>query len=270
MSDIKKFMFDLNDFDEEAIAKKKEEEENAPPTFSEEELDAARAEGFQKGKLSGIDEERASLNQQILNTMQAFKPHITELLSNEELRNKRFVDDSIAISLDALRKVFPEIYNIAHLEALKTYLKNALSEQQKISRLIIYVHPDTEKDISKYIDETFPVIDAEKKIIVKANPDLAIGHAHIQWEHGGAIWTPLQLHDKILTDIASFLPPDYTAEEDTDIEIENNTAKENVKESGLDIDESDKKAHNKYNNFSAPDSGAESESDSEQTSIKDE
>jgi hypothetical protein len=263
-------MFDLNDFDEEAIAKKKEEEENAPPTFSAEELDAARAEGFQKGKVSGIDEERASLNQQILNTLQALKPHITELLINEEHRNKRFVDDSIAISLDALKKVFPEIYKAAHLEALKTYLKTTLTEQQKLTRLIIFVHPDTEKDISKYIDETFPALDTEKKILVKANPDLALGHAHIQWEHGGAIWTPLQLHDKILKDIATFLPPDYTAEEEIERADEDDIIKENIKESAVDIDESDKKAHNEENNISAPDSGTESENDSEQTSIKDE
>lgn len=265
MNDIKKFMFDLNDFDDDAIAKKQEEEENILPSFSEEELEAARAEGYQKGRIAGIDEERASLTQHIQNTMQSLVPNIQQLLAQEEQRSARFVDDSIALTHDALEKLFPQLHQKTHLDALKTYLKQTLTEQYKWTKLIISVHPDTEKEIANYIAQSFATENSEIRIIVQSGADTPLGHAHIQWDHGGALWTPLKLQEAVLENLISFLPDDYKPEENsedaTQKEIiqqappEKEKEKEDAENPALNIDENDKKAHNGSEQSSMPNQG---------------
>jgi hypothetical protein len=217
VSDLKKFLFDLNDFDEEAVAKKLAEEEPPLPSFSEEELEQEKAEAFQKGRLNGIDEERNNILEKTHNTLTDFPRALNDLLAQETQRQEQFINDSIAMTLDALKKSFPNIYDLSHVNDLKTALTKYLKHEIDGNSLLITVNEELRKPIEEHIQQLG--VDNADKIQVKGAKDLASGHMNIKWDHGGAIWSPTNIHEKIIDILQTNIGEDYapTLREDEEI-----------------------------------------------------
>lgn len=245
MTDIKKFLFDLNDFDEEAIAKELEEQEPELPSFSEEELEAAKAESYQKGRLAGIDEERQSILQKTHDLLTTLPAAFNDILSREQTRTEQFTDDAIAMTLDALEKSFPSIYDATHLTELKNALKEHITQNLRHGKLVIFVENEIAEDIEQHIS-SLQLEKAEHQIQVRPSSDLPKGHAKIEWEHGGALWSPLEIQEIILQTFTEHLPDHYKSSiitEDENQATEKTTELEKT-ENETSLDETSKKQHN--------------------------
>ena len=89
MSTVRKYTFDL-DFDApeepdavEAEAIEDEPEEEAAPTFSEEDLERARQEGFEAGKESGRLEAAEATEQRLLESVEAAVAKLEEVIEQQ-------------------------------------------------------------------------------------------------------------------------------------------------------------------------------------------
>lgn len=210
MNDIKKFLFDLHDFDEESLAKKrKAKAPPPPPTFSEAEIEAARAEAYQKGRIAGIDEERRSLNQKINDTVSGFQAQFASLLAQENARNTRFVDDTIALVLDALEKAFPVIYNAGKGDEMEAFLKSQITAHIKTPSIEVRVNPAMKAEIEARMDTLLTRMSLSGRWTVMPDENVPEGHCKILWASGGAEWTPMQLHRTILDFFKNQIAPDY-------------------------------------------------------------
>lgn len=210
MSDLEKFYFNLHDFDEDAMAKKKLEEETPPPpTFSEEELEAAKAEAYQKGRLDGIDEERKSINQRAHDTIVAYQQGFNQLFNAENMRNQRFAEDCTALCFDALERVFPLLFEGTKNEEFKAFIQEHLQQHIKSSRIIIRVHPNLLEDVQGRMDEALANIPLEGRWTLTEDPQVLEGQCQIQWENGGVIWHPVDLQHEILQFFKDHLPEGF-------------------------------------------------------------
>ncbi|GEM_PF-2697072 len=210
MNDIKKFLFDLHDFDEESLARKrKAAEAPKPPSFSEAELESARAQAYQKGRIAGIDEERKSINQRVADTIAGFQIQFDTLYAQEEGRNTRFVDDSIALVLDSLQKAFPTLFEASKIDELEAFLKNHIAGHIKTPMLDIRVHPSLKDEINKRMAEILAHSPLSGDWSVSGDSAIQPGHCKILWAHGGAEWVPMALHHTILAFFKEQLGANY-------------------------------------------------------------
>ena len=119
MADLKKFLFDV-DFDDvelmetivqEEVEEKKgdsEAEEPEPelivPMFSEEDLEAAQQEGFNKGKENGSAETLADIENSMSEVLSLIVDKISELFDQQLEFNEQITNESISLIKNVNRK----------------------------------------------------------------------------------------------------------------------------------------------------------------------
>ena len=83
------------------------EEEEAPPTFSEEELAAARDEAFQNGLQAGLKEAMTGIEQQVSATLDVLVGTIGRISEQQKQANEVISRETVDLAVAAVRKLFP-------------------------------------------------------------------------------------------------------------------------------------------------------------------
>ena len=210
MNKTTKFYFDLNDFDapdvdEEIIEEEIEEVEPPPPTFSEEELDVAKAVAHSAGKTEGINEERGRREQYIADTLKTIADNFSSLFAAETYREKQYEEEALRLALEIIDMIAPSLNNRLGQEALRSALKKILKDQSEQSEIIIEVHPDSASDISDMIDNIWKDKDSAPRYKVLADSSLEKGACSLTWQDGGMVRDPKKISDDIKQAIEALL-----------------------------------------------------------------
>ena len=119
MATLTKFTFDL-DFDAPKLAEEPttaeaeeeaEEVEEEIPTFSEEEVEQARAEGFEAGKEVGRKEAADATEQRLLESMDATCAELAKIYNAQADANADIAREMITIAAAISKKMFPDLNN---------------------------------------------------------------------------------------------------------------------------------------------------------------
>ena len=128
MASVTKFTFDL-DFDqpeetanaEPDVVEEEEEPEEEIPTFSEEELEQARADGFAKGKEQGRKEAAEATEQRLLEAIEKTCGDLASIYNAQAEANREIARETIAIATGIAKKMFPDLN-----------ARNALGEVERV------------------------------------------------------------------------------------------------------------------------------------------
>ncbi len=226
----RKFLFDLAFDDESGMPLG--EREKQKPTFSQEQLDAARQEGYEAGLKDGAAAAQESQAQRL-----------SELLAQVEQRLGKLIQDSAAewqsqlgqlqsIALVIARKLLPtyvETHGLAEIESIVT---RVVAEMSREPRLVIRV-PE------KYFDETSARINAiatneayAGKVVILGDPELGDSDCRVEWADGGierdtrAIWDEI---DRVLAEVQT---PDQPSEPEAETHSEQPASVEAAPQTG--------------------------------------
>lgn len=209
MSKTNRFYFDLNNFDApeevEEIVEELEEVEPPPPTFSEEELEAAKAVAHAAGRSEGIQEERARREQFVAENLKTISENFSSLFAAETYREKQYEEESLKLALEIINTIAPSLNNRLGEEALKNALHKILKNQSEQSEIIIEVHPETTADIDTLIETIWPDKDSAPRYKVLADSNLEKGACSLSWKDGGMVRDPQKMANDIKTAIESLL-----------------------------------------------------------------
>ena len=200
MSDKKKFLFDLNYFDEHNVLHQKEDP-NAPPpepTFSEAELEAAKAEAFAAGKKEGIDQTKKEIEQQTQHTLQSVAQEMSGLFSCEQDRNIRFAEICATLCYQAIKKSFPAFYDRIGAHQLDHVLQEHLTQLKKEPALDITLHPDLANAVEGRLQELKERLASQGEWTILEDEKLDKAGCQITWNHGGLDWHPEQIMAAVL------------------------------------------------------------------------
>ena len=149
MATVKKFTFDL-DFDAPEEPEKpeiEEVEEEEPeiivPSFSEEELEQARAEAFEAGKEGGRKEAASATEQRLLEVLESASVQLDSIYSTQGEANHEIGREMISVSTAIAKKMFPDLN-----------ARNALGEVERV------------------VQETLKAVTEEPRIQIMDNPEL--------------------------------------------------------------------------------------------------
>ena len=196
MSTAQKFFFNT-DFEEEAkqvlleIQHEAEvethvEEEEAAPTFSEEELQAAKAEGFEQGKEEGIREAAAATEQRVLETLNSLNQQTQKIFQEMEDVNATAIQNAMSIGASIVKKLFPYLNQRQAMNEVEELIQTTI--QQVISEPEIRIRVNS--GLYEAINERFlPIISNmghDNKMKLISDNEMPEGNCQIEWESGGA------------------------------------------------------------------------------------
>lgn len=192
MSTVTKFTFDL-DFDapEEPAAPEAVEEEEEPeeiiPTFSEEELEQARAEGFEAGKEDGRREAADATEQKLLETIENACTQIGEIYNNQTEANRDIAREMVSVSTAIAKKMFPDLNARNALGEVERVVQETLKAVTEEPRIQIMVHPELREPLSERLSTMTHRAGFEGKVFVNPDPSMALGDCRIEWSNGAAV-----------------------------------------------------------------------------------
>lgn len=223
MSTVTKFTFDL-DFDapEEPEAEKVEEEEIEPeeiiPTFSEEELEQARAEGFEAGKEEGRREAADATEQKLLETVEAACSKLSDIYNTQTEANRDIAREMISVSTAISKKMFPDLNARNALGEVERVVQETLKAVTEEPRIQIMVNPDLREPLTERLGTMTHRAGFEGKVFVNPDPTMALGDCRIEWSNGAAVRDGEELWEMIDRIIEHNLhgPVDIDPDDDTE------------------------------------------------------
>ena len=107
------------------------EEEEVVPTFSEEDIAAARQQGFNDGKIEGSQEAQESIENEISQALETIGQKLTEIFKIQDLVNEALSKDAVALSLAVGRKLFPKLNEEHGLGEITSMVESVLGQRRR-------------------------------------------------------------------------------------------------------------------------------------------
>ena len=164
------------------------DQETAPPepTYSAEELAAARAEGFSEGHQAGLTESHNSLEN---TTTQALGDIATQLASLGPVCQTgldRSRHEAIGIAHAVTRRTVEQAARDTALEVIERVLGDMLSRVLDEPRVVIRVHNELLDALQARMSSVTDNCGFPGSVILLAEPDLQYPDCRIEWADGGA------------------------------------------------------------------------------------
>ena len=201
MATLKTFLFDY-DFDDVQLMENiiqeetgKENEVNITdqpepeiilPTFSEDELNVAREEGFNAGKESGMTETLASIENSISQTLSTIVDEILDLSRKQSEYNEHIKIETISLLNCVNRKLFPLMNEQLNLDEAIQFSQRVLPELLTEPRITIRVHEDISETLKNRIEVFLKDKSYGGELIINGDVSISAGNCQIEWSSGSA------------------------------------------------------------------------------------
>lgn len=193
---LERFFFDRNNFDDPFA-----NDEDIEPTYSEEELKAAKEASFAEGKANGLEQAAKSREQKLALTMDRIAQNFKTIFSAENTREERYEEEVIRIITNLLATLFPMLNARYGLEELKSIIKNTLETHSEQTDILIEVSPDLTEDVEKSLEQAETFFHEKKRFCVQGNNQISDSDCKISWKDGGSV---RQTHNMVESVIQEF------------------------------------------------------------------
>lgn len=250
---LDKFLSHLHDFDAPKVDEAEDAEEHIedepppPPTFTEDELEAAKRDAFQAGLTKGLQDAKASQEQATLHSVQSLKPQIEAMVANEQKRYKLFETDAITLILSIFKHIIPDISPELHQKSIESAVKSVISDDFAHKNIEILCHSDQKEALS----DLFSSDEGGYSVSVKAKADIESGCCAINWNNGGALYDPVSVQGKIIAILEQTLEEQGITGQDTSDDTPSLTQKDSAQDQATHDTLDDNKQ------FNAPDTSNE-------------
>lgn len=182
----RKFFFDVNNFNDDFEEVVEEDLPPPPPTFSEAELEAARKEGYDRGKKDGLAEAQASREKFVATLLETISKSFATLFNAERERESKYETEAAILSRAIFRKLFPALNAKHGLAEVETVITRVLEGTRETPHITIEVHPDYIAAIETHARHIHAGLHGVGDITVTGNFALGPGDCKLQWPAGGA------------------------------------------------------------------------------------
>lgn len=182
----KKFFFDTHNFDEDEPEIIEEETPPPPPVFSEEEMEAARQDAFEKGRQQGLDEAAQSREKHVTALLETIKEEIPSLLAQEDRRIALYEREAVQLAEKMFAALFPALNDRHGLEEIRNMLATVLENQRRAPEIVIEVRPEYGEEIRAFIAALGEDNNLDGFCVVREKETLGPGDCRLSWKDGGA------------------------------------------------------------------------------------
>ena len=188
-------MFEINFDDEEELTLPTEEAEQTPavaeeaekitPTYSEEEVESARQQGFEAGRKEGLEANAEVITKQISETLININETINSLFKAQENYNQELSHDANSLAISIFKKMMPALAKRHSFEEVDLVLNEAFEKFIEEPKITLIVHPDIANAIEERFGEIAKNRGYEGKIVIQTNENIGPSDCRIDWINGG-------------------------------------------------------------------------------------
>lgn len=219
----KPFLFEQS-FDEEAMQRAREhkrrekeealraaemaelEKEPPPPTFTEEQLQAAQATAWQEGHQAGLDDARKTNEAQTLALLENLGAQISGMHVHQDLANERIAAELSGFALEICRRILPSFVDSQGGEELRVLLGECLEKIAPASRILITVSPDALGLLEPQIEALAARSGFEGRMKLVSDPALGPTDIVATWDGGSMQRIEKDIWEKIEAIVARTTP----------------------------------------------------------------
>ncbi len=198
MAVIRKFMFD-QEFGEPGDAPQRPKRaaaapapapepptEPPAPTFSEDEINAARDQAYEAGRAAGLREAEASRARLLANAEQALSTQLQELMRRHAEEAEARHRDAVRVAMAVVARIVPGLAarnGLSEVEALFAECMDTLTDEPRVT---VRVHDAIAEEASARLGEIAAQAGFEGRLQVIGDPAVGPGDCRIEWAEGGA------------------------------------------------------------------------------------
>lgn len=203
MSAVTKFSFDTSfDLTDPYDGQMQEQEAPPPePTYSAEELAAARSEGFGEGHQSGMAESAASLESAAVQALNDIAAQLSSIAPMCQAGLDSCRRDSVAIAHAIVRRTVDQLAQETAIQVIEGVLGEMLTRVIDEPRVVIRVHDDLLDSLQQRMSAVTEKSGFPGSVILLGEPELAVPDCRIEWADGGAEYS----HEAIMAEIDALI-----------------------------------------------------------------
>ncbi len=179
MSDIKKFMFDANDFTNITSTAD-------IVTYTEEQLLLAKKQSFNAGKTEGVAETKQQQEEFIGKLLQQSLTSIDNLSKEEDRREIEKSIDAVRLTTRIIEKILPSMAEEHAIKDIETTIVESIKARKDEPRIIIKVAPQHLEAIQNRTKDIINEKDLHGKVTIEAEEGISPTDCKIEWGDGGA------------------------------------------------------------------------------------
>ena len=192
-------MFDMS-FDEEDLALAEAEAavelaaqedefvelEQEIPTFTEDQLNAARNESFEAGREEGMQEAGNAIETKLIDSLGRVCTQLDELFKRQAVDTATTFTDAVNIAVAIARKCFPHFNDTHGFAEIERMVREVLTEVIEEPRVIIHINPTLKDPLNERIETIARESNFEGQRLILEAEDLPPGDCRIAWSSGTA------------------------------------------------------------------------------------
>ena len=181
---IKKFMFDTEFLDDDAL-EEVEEAPPPPPTFSEAELVAAKAAAFAEGRKAGLTEASTASDRLAAEALEVIGKRLAALKAAHDAALDAARRSAVAVAAAIAGKIAPEVARKSAVESISALVAERLPDLMEEPRIVVRIAPPQLDLVKARIEDTAKRIGFTGKFILLSEDGLDAPDCRIEWADGG-------------------------------------------------------------------------------------
>lgn len=179
MADTAKFMFDT------VFEPGADGTASMPRTLSEDELDAIRAEGYAQGYNAGQGDALATAEQDCAAKLDAIGNGISNALGQLAAERQKLAAEAGELAMMISRRLVPFLMKQQPAAEIEGLLSDALTHLSDTPHLVIRINENWLEQVSPRLEQIARDRGFAGRLIVLAEPEVAVGDCRIEWADGG-------------------------------------------------------------------------------------
>lgn len=153
--------------------------------FTVEDLDKARAEGFEEGRTAGIAEERASIEQAGTSCLKQIGDGLAQLAMDTTALKAGVEADALDTVLTIARKLVPHYAKTHALDEMEGVIRECLANVYDEPRIVVRAEESVLDHIKSRLDDMITAAGFSGKVVLFGDRTLAPGDCRVEWADGG-------------------------------------------------------------------------------------
>lgn len=188
----------------------------AKPSFSQEDIERARAEGHASGVLEGQAESRAAAENQIASTMEHFATSAASLLTALHTESATIRAEAASLAMIAARKLAPALIATQPRAEVEAVLRDCLTHLNREPHIVLRVSEQLVDQLKEIVDRMAMERGLSGRIILLGQKDIDEGDCVVEWADGGVVRSRSEMEAELDEIVQRYIATISTPNSNTD------------------------------------------------------